>query len=344
MSRKAPRSVPPTSRDVAARAGVSPMTVSRALRRPELVSEATREKVASAVRELDYVPDLVAGALSSQRSGHVAVLVPSLRHSGFLNTIEGLSTGLRKRGYALLIGDSTYSPDEELELLRVILGRKPEAIVLVANMSSEPARRLLLGAGIPVVETWDWPDEPMDLVVGFSQQAAGHAMTTSLIERGYRRIGFLVGPAETDPYGEMRRQGHLRALAEHGLPADRLVSTGNRPMEIEDGAAGVVELRRRWPDSDALFCATDLIALGALNECRRRCWRVPQDIAIVGHGNFDFSASLVPSLSTVDVPGRQIGEAAAALIAARIADSEATLDARQDLGFTLLHRQSTCRR
>jgi len=343
MSRKAPRPVPPTSRDVAARAGVSPMTVSRALRRPELVSEATRERVRSAVRELDYVPDLVAGALSSQRSGHVAVLAPSLRHTGFLRTIEGLAAGLREHGYALLIGESFYSTDEELELLRVILGRRPEAIVLVARMSSEPARRLLLNAGIPVVETWDWPIEPMDMVVGFSQQAAGHAMTCSLIEQGYQRIGFLAGSAESDPYGDMRRQGYLSALAEHGLPLDRLVSTGDRPMEIEDGAAGVAELRRRWPDSDALFCATDLIALGALDECARHGWRVPHDIAIAGHGNFDFSASVSPSLSTVEVPGRRIGETAAALIAARIEGGDVELDERQDLGFTLLHRQSTRR-
>lgn len=320
------------------------MTVSRALRKPELVSDATRERVETAVRELSYVPDLVAGALSSQRSGHVAVLVPSLRHTGFLRTLEAMSEGLRARGYSLLIGDSYYSSDAELELLRVILGRKPEAVVLIAGMSSEPGRQLLRGAGIPVVETWDWPDDPVDAVVGFSQQAAGYAMTESLIERGYRKIGFLAGPAETDPYGELRRRGHLQALGDHGLCTERLVSAGERPMEIDDGAAGVVMLRERWPDSDALFCATDLIALGALNECRRRGWRVPEDLAIAGHGNFDFSASLVPSLSTVRVPGFRTGSAAADLIVARIEGLEIQPPRRQDLGFELLHRDSTAPR
>ena len=342
-----------TSREVAARAGVSPMTVSRALRTPERVTEATRERVASAARELDYVPDLVAGALASRRSGHVAVVVPSLRHTGFLRTLDGLSAGLRARGRELLIGDSYYSRDAQLELLRVILGRRPEALVLIAALHSPEARRLLAGSGLPVVETWDAPAEPLDMVVGFSQEAAGEAMARSLVEQGYRHVGFLAGPPETDPYGELRRRGHARALAEHGLATDLLVAASGRPMEIDDGAAGVVRLRERWPEADALVCATDMTALGALNECRRRGWRVPHDVAIAGHGNFDFSASLVPSLTTVRVPGRRIGETAAALIAARI-EGEAAVEAaveaaglslapRQDLGFQVIQRESTRR-
>ena len=346
-----------TSREVAARAGVSPMTVSRALRTPERVTAATRERVASAARELDYVPDLVAGALSSKRSGHVAVVVPSLRHTGFLRTVDGLSAGLRARGYELLIGDSYYSTDAQMELLRVILGRRPEAIVLIAALHSDEARRLLRGAGLPVVETWDAPEDPLDMVVGFSQEDAGHAMTGSLIAQGHRHIGFLAGPPETDPYGELRRRGHVRALREHGLATDLLVAASARPMEIDDGAAGVVALRERWPRADALVCATDMTALGALNACRRRGWRVPEDIGIAGHGNFDFSASLVPSLTTVRVPGYRIGETAAALIVERIEGGSGAaagvgrgaaapgiaLEPRQDLGFQVVHRESTRR-
>jgi len=346
MARKTRRQGTVTSRDVAARAGVSPMTVSRTLRTPELVTVGTRERVESAARELAYVPDLAAGALSSQRSGHVAVLLPSLRHTGFLRTVDGLSDTLRGHGYHILIGDSYYSPDEQVELLRLVIGRRPEAIVLVASMDSDEARDLLRQSRIPVVETWGQPAEPLDMVVGFSQHEAGRAMTESLVEQGYTRIGYLAGPAHTDPYGEQRRLGHLEALAERGLDTSIHVVVSDTPMEIADGVSGVSTLRERYPEADALVCATDMTALGALSECQRRGWRVPEDIAIAGCGNFDFAASLNPSLTSVNLPSYTIGVRTAELIIARIGGEEQgdAVARPLDLGFEVVHRDSTRRK
>jgi len=343
MARKARRQAAATSRDVAALAGVSPMTVSRTLRTPELVTAGTRERVESAARELNYVPDLAAGALSSQKSGHVAVLLPSLRHTGFLRTVDGLSDTLRGHGYHILIGDSYYSPDEQTELLRLVIGRRPEAIVLVASMDSAEARKLLGQSGIPVVETWGRPAEPLDMVVGFSQHAAGRAMTESLVEQGYAHIGFLMGPPHSDPYAEQRRSGHLEVLAEHHLDASIHVTVSDTPMEIADGVRGVALLRERFPQADALICATDMTALGALNECQRRGWRVPEALAIAGYGNFDFAASLNPSLTTVRLPSYTIGVRAAERIIARIDGAARDEHAPLDLGFQVIHRDSTRR-
>ena len=322
------------------------MTVSRALRTPGLVADGTRERVESAARELNYVPDLAAGSLSSQRSGHVAVLLPSLRHSGFLHTVDGLSDTLRAHGYHILIGDSYYSPEEQVDLLKLVIGRRPEAIVLVASMDSAEARELLERSDIPVVETWDWPASPLDMVVGFSPEAAGRAMTEALVELGHTRIGFLAGPAHTDPYGERRRHGHLEALRAHGLDDAIHVTVSDTPMEIDDGVSGVVLLRERFPDADALVCATDMTALGALSECRRRGWKVPDDIAIAGYGNFDFAASLNPSLTSMALPSHAIGVRAAELIMARLADERPLKSASPspiDLGFQIIHRDSTRR-
>ena len=322
------------------------MTVSRALRTPDLVAEGTRERVESAARELNYVPDLAAGSLSSQRSGHVAVLLPSLRHTGFLRTVDGLSHALRRHGYHLLIGDSYYSPEEQVDLLKMVIGRRPEAIVLVSSMGSVEARELLERSDIPVVETWDWPSEPLDMVVGFSPEAAGRAMTEALIGEGYTGIGFLAGPPHTDPYGDRRRSGHLEALRARGLDDTIHVTVSDTPMEIADGVSGVVLLRERFPDADALICATDMTALGALSECRRRGWRIPDDIAIAGYGNFDFAASLNPSLTSMQLPSYAIGTRAAELIMARLGGeepSEATSASPLDLGFRIIHRDSTRR-
>lgn len=343
MNRRAKKTKSVTSRDVAALAGVSLMTVSRTLRTPDLVSPSTRQKVETAVRELNYVPDLAAGALSSQRSGHIAVLLPSLRHSGFLRTVDGLSDTLRSQGYHLLIGDCYYSPHEQTELLRLMLGRRPEAIVLVSSMDSPEARTLLDQADIPIVETWDWPSNPADMVVGFSQFDAGFALSESLIQMGYTTIGFLGGPAHSDPYGEQRRKGHVAALEKADLRADIHVTVSDTPMEIEDGVTGVSVLRDKFPETEALICATDMTALGALTECQRLGLSVPEDLAIAGYGDFDFAPYLTPTLTSVKLPSYLMGEQAAELIVARIQNEDLPTESIRNLGFDIIHRQSTQR-
>ncbi|MGQ7847773.1 LacI family DNA-binding transcriptional regulator [Granulosicoccus sp. 3-233] len=341
MSRKASKARSITSRDVAALAGVSLMTVSRTLRTPEMVSPATRKRVQSAARELNYVPDLAAGSLSSKRSGHVAVLLPSLRHAGFLRTVDGLSDTLRDNGYHLLIGDCYYSVEQQLELLRMLLGRRPEAIVLISGLDSPAAQDLLARADIPVVETWHWPDEPRNRVVGFSQFDVGHAMARSLIEQGHVHIGFLGALGPYDPNGEQRRQGHLSALRDAGLRSDIQASIGKAPMEIEDGAKGASLLLDRFPEMDALACASDMTALGVLHECRRRDCVVPQQLAVAGFGDFDFAPYLHPSLTSVRLPSYRIGQQAAQLIMATINGETPPPVPHCNLGFELVHRQST---
>lgn len=341
MSRKASKARSITSRDVAELAGVSLMTVSRTLRTPELVSPATRKRVESAARELNYVPDLAAGSLSSQRSGHVAVLLPSLRHAGFLRTVDGLSDTLRDNGYHLLIGDCYYSVEQQLELLRMLLGRRPEAIVLISGLDSPAAQDLLARAAVPVVETWHWPDDPPNMVVGFSQFEVGRAMTDSLIEKGHTRIGFLGALGPFDPNGEQRRQGHLAALRNAGLRDDIQSSVGKAPMEIEDGVKGASWLLEHFPEMDALACASDMTALGVLHECRRRGCAVPQQLAIAGFGDFDFAQYLQPSLTSVRLPSYRIGQLAAQLIVATISGEAAPPAPHCNLGFEIIHRQST---
>lgn len=341
MTRKANKARSITSRDVAALAGVSLMTVSRTLRTPELVSPDTRARVEAAATELNYVPDLAAGALSSQRSGHVAVLLPSLRHSGFLRTVDGLSDTLRDNGYHLLIGDCYYSVEQQLELLRMLLGRRPEAIVLVSGLDSPEAQELLARSDVPVVETWHWPEDPHNMVVGFSQFDAGHAMASSLIEMGYTRIGFLGAQGRYDPNGEQRRQGHLAALRDAGLPCDIHAAIGKAPMEIKDGMQGAALLLDQFPTMDALACASDMTALGVLHECQRRGHRVPEQLAIAGFGDFDFAPYLQPALTSVHLPSYRIGQRAAELILATIRDKSIPKEPHCNLGFDIIHRQST---
>ncbi|HEX8375935.1 MAG TPA: LacI family DNA-binding transcriptional regulator, partial [Geminicoccaceae bacterium] len=250
--------------DVARRAGVSQMTVSRALRTPEKVASATRARIAAAVAELDYVPDLVAGGLAARRSGLVAVIVSTLENSIFAATVQGLSAALHGQGYAVLLGASDYSREGEEELLRAVLGRRPDGIVLTDHVHSPAARRLLTAAGVPVVETWELPAAPIDVAVGFSNHAAGRAMVLALHGYGYRRIAFVGSAAEDDRRGRLRREGYSAALAELGAGPPREVGLPAAVIGITDGPAALGALLAAYPDADAAFCVVDALAAALL--------------------------------------------------------------------------------
>lgn len=328
-----------TMQEVAAAAGVSTITVSRALRSPEKVKAATRARVDAAVRALGYVPDRVAGSLSSRESRLVAALVSTLAGSVFASTVDGLSAVLREAGHQLLLGTTDYSRDSEETLVATALGRRPDGIVLTSGDHTPAARAMLAGAGIPIVEIWELPDAPIDMAVGFSNTEAGRAIARFLHDTGRRRIGFVGGPGpeEGDRRGRLRRDGYAAALAELGLGPPRWVSDGREDSIVERGARSLAALLERWPDTDAVFCSSDAAALGALGEARRRGITVPETLAIAGFGDFEFAGEAGLGLTTVRIPGHAIGAEAGRLLLAR-KRGEPVPEPVRDLGFEVVRR------
>ncbi len=162
--------------DVSRVAGVAPITVSRALNTPASVSPATLQRVQEAVAQTGYVPNLLAGGLASNRSRLVAAVVPTLDGPVFLETIRSLTEALAEAGCQLMLGQSGYTDSREDALIDAIIGRRPEGIVLTGTRHSSAVRRRLGACGIPIVETWDLTDSPIDMVVGFSHTDAGAAL------------------------------------------------------------------------------------------------------------------------------------------------------------------------
>lgn len=302
----------PTMMDVARRAGVSAMTVSRALRGGASIADETREKIRKAVDELGYVLDLSAGSLSSKRTGFVAALVPSLNNSNFADTARGLTDALQGSGLQLLLGYTDYSTEKEEELIESMLRRRPEAIVLTGGRHTERGRKLLENAGIPVIETWDLPARPVRHVVGFSNADAAEALVRYLHGKGYSKIGFIGGTSNRDTRGADRRLGYERAMAALGLNDTRIISFGTPPISMKQGGEALARLVDQWPDVEAAICVSDLSAFGALTECQRRNWRVPERIAIAGFGDFEISSCSHPTITTVGVNcydiGRRVGD------------------------------------
>lgn len=338
----------PTMRDVARIAGVSTMTVSRVLAQPEIVAKATRDRVQAAITKLGYVPDMIASSLSSQKSGFIAAIVPTLNNINFAETAGGLSDTLKMAGFQLLIGYTNYQIKEEESLVRTMLARRPEGIVLTGGHHTKATQQLLLAADIPVIEIWDLPKQPIGHAVGFSNLDVGMAMTSQLVERGYRRIAFLGSP-ESEPgfrdfRGGERLEGYKRSLKQANLPTDLVIRHGSGPVSFSHGAESLAALLKQRNDIDAVFAVSDLSAVGAVMECQRRGIKVPDDLAIAGFGDFEIGSQIIPSLTTVQIDCIGIGERTGQLLLELLSRSprEAT-DENQviDLGFKLIERQST---
>ncbi|HSW07137.1 LacI family DNA-binding transcriptional regulator [Aquabacterium sp.] len=304
--------------DIAARVGVSKMTVSRALNRTSqndrATSEELRQRILAACDEMGYVIDQTARTFSSKRSGFVAAVIPSLNNSNFSETAQGITAAIEGSGLQLLLAYSDYRTENEEQLLKSLLMRRPEGIILTGGKHTPSARAMLQSAGIPVVETWDLPAEPIEHVVGFSNAEASAALVRHLHGKGYRRIAFIGGTSNRDTRGADRRRGYAEAIKALGLPAGRVISFGQPPISMSQGAEAVVQLIKQWPDVDAAVCVSDLSAFGALAECQRRGWKVPGRIAIAGFGDFEVARNCHPRLTTVALDCVGIGRAAGELL------------------------------
>ncbi len=304
--------------DVAARVGVSKMTVSRALNRTGSSkrddSEALRQQILQACHDMGYVLDQTARTFSSKRSGFVAALIPALNNSNFSDTAHGLTAAVEGRGLQVLLGYTDYETATEERLLRAMLTRRPEGVVVTGGSHTAGARALLESAGVPVIETWDVVSQPIEHTVGFSNAEATSDLVHRLHGMGYRRIAFMGGTPESDARGADRRRGFEQALRQLGLDPGRTLSIGKAPVSMGDGAQGVVQLMLRWPDTDAVVCVSDHAAFGALAECQRRGWAVPGRLAIAGFGGFEVGGACHPQLTTVVVDCVGIGRAAGELL------------------------------
>ena len=296
-----------TMRDVAEAAGVSRMTVSRALKDNSSISKETRERILRIIRDMNYVPDQMAGSLSTKKSRFVAVLLPSLNNLHFALTVQAMTEGLADTGLQILLGHTNYSAETEESVLEMMLRRRPELIVLSYDGHTDRTRSLLKDAAIPVIEIWEKPEQPLEHIVGFSNEDAAYEMTIALIKRGYKDIIFLCEDEDQWTRGSARRKGFRRAMIEQDRDPDRILRSGNPPLDMETAATAVEPLLDQFPDADCVFCVSDMAAFGLLSGLKKAGKRVPDDIAIAGFGNFEVSRFSSPSISTVKVDPWQIG-------------------------------------
>lgn len=326
-----------TMQDVARLAGVSPMTVSNAFKYPDRVQPATRDRIFAAAVQIGYVPNLVAGNLASGRSRVIGAVVPSIRNSSFARVTQGLGDYAAEHGYDLLLSVAS-TPERELKAIQAFLGRRADGIVLTGIEHTAETRELLSKSQTAIVETWTSAEAAMDMSVGCSDIVAAGEMTRLLIERGYRTIGFVGHNEPRSQRFEARRDGFQAALREVGLRHDIVVEVPE-PLGFAGGARALDLLLACAADLDAVFCVTDVLAVGAMLECMRRGWQVPERLAIAGYGNYEIGAEIPPGLATIDSRGYKIGWSAAALIAEKVETGTCAFPHR-DIGYEIVLRGS----
>lgn len=330
-----------TISDVARLADVAPITVSRALRAPGTVSPELRARIEAAVAHLGYEPDPAARALASSRSDLVGVAVPSLTNIVFNDVLSGIYEQLGDSTLQVQIANTHYSPLEEERLLRAFVNQRPTALIVAGIDQTAASRALLAQAGCPVVQIMELAEDPVDMLVGFSQVEGGRAATEHLLEAGYRRIGFL--GARMDPRSQRRLAGYRSVMEAAGLSDPDLVTTTMTPSSIPLGRQLLADAVRKAPDLDAVFCNNDDLAMGVLFECQHAGLKVPQQLGICGFNDLDMMAAACPALTSVATPRYDIGRQAMQMIRLRLAGEPVDAPVR-DLGFTLRSRESTQRR
>jgi len=327
-----------TLADVAAAAGVSPITVSRALRGERAVDPALVARVQTAAAQLGYVPDPAARALASRHGSHVAVLIPALSNALFVDLVEAVQRELRPARYQTLIGITHYDEGEEEQLLREQLLHRPAGLIVTGFERSAAARALIQGSGVPCVHVMGTSDTPGVFSVGFSQEDAGAALTRHLLERGHQRIAFAA--AQLDARTLQRRQGWRSALQTAGLSTQGLEWLNPAPSSLALGGQMLAQIVAERPDVDAIFFCNDDLAQGALLAALRLGLAVPQRLAMVGFNDLTGSDQMLPPLTTVRTPRAAIGTQAARMLLA-LMRGETPASPAVDLGFELVVRGSS---
>jgi len=329
-----------TLKDVAEAADVSVITASRALRTPHIVSEKVRKRVADAVERLGYAPNQAARALASATTPIIGVIIPSVTNQVFSDVLRGVYDAIEGSPYQVQLGNTRYTSRKEEELLKVFASQRPAGLIVSGVDQTPAARALLAGIGCPVVQIMDYNDDPIDMMIGFDHREGGRAAARHLIQQGYRRIGFI--GARMDPRARRRLEGYEQVMHDAGLYDERLILTTPMPSSVTLGSQVFADFLAMVPDADAVFCNNDDMALGALFECQRRRIRVPDQFGIMGYNDLEYSATSVPSISSIRTHRYDVGRRAIEMVIAA-ARGERPSPAAVDIGYELKVRQSTDR-
>ncbi len=307
-----------TIKDIARELGISPSTVSRALKDHFEISEETKKAVRRVAEELNYQPNSLALSLRYSKSNTIGVIVPEIVHFFFSTVISGIEDIAQSSGYNVIITQSNESVDREMMNLQTLFNNRVDGILVSLSRESFDYSHFeaMIQKGLPIVffdrvaETIETSKVTVDDFLG------GYQATEHLINQGYRKIGHLAGPKNLDITSE-RLKGYQQAHEDAGLSVDEELILYDRASGESDAYSATEDLIKS-KNPDALFASNDLAAMGAIKAAQEYGKNVPQDFGVVGFSNWQFTALTNPSISTIEQPGFEMGQKAAELLIKQI--------------------------
>jgi LacI family transcriptional regulator len=327
----------PTVFDVAREVGCSIATVSRAINDPGRVSASIRQRVLEVVKRLGYVPNGSARALRSAKSRLMGAVIPTLSHAIYARLIESVQGRLSARGVSLLHVAVGYDLKLEAHHIRLLLEQGVEGVVLVGAHHRPESFSLMRDREVPFVATYAISANNIPFV-GFDNYKAGRMVARYLADLGHRKLAMLAGITKNNDRAGERVRGFRDAAAQDGIGKED-IEVIEAPYRMDSGEAALRVVLDRRPDITAVFCGSDILAVGAMKECRRRGLHVPRDVSIVGFDNLEVAEYLSPALTTIAIPAEMMGAKAAEFLLAN--PDERQLHARVELETQLIVRETT---
>lgn len=327
-----------TIREIAQQAGVSTATVSRVINSPDRVSDKTRMVVQQVIAEHHYVSHGMAMSLASNRSSTLGLIIPTITNSIYASSTQAIQQVAQRSGYTVLLGVSEFSPSEEERLIRRLLERRVDGLILTGEERSKDLYRLIESNGVPYLVTWKLTKGPARPSVSFDNYGAGCLAMEHLIQLGHRRIGLICGRSDVNDRARERRRAYEDALKGLGVPLDNALIY-ERDFEFIEGRAAMHRMLADQEPPTAVFCANDIQAIGALVECQDSELDVPEDISIIGFDDLPIAQYTHPQLTTIRVPAKRMGHIAATRLIGFIRGAETPVTER--LPVELIIREST---
>lgn len=309
-------------KDVAKEAGVSIATVSRVLNDVDVVNEDTKKKVLEAIKKLGYRPNIVARSLKTQKSRTIGIVIPDISNQFYPEIVRGAEDVANIYNYNIILCNTDLDPDKEMEYLKVLKEKMVDGVIYMSNSLEPETLELIKDLQMPIVlvETTDKDNSYPSVTIDNEQGA--YDGTKYLIEKGNKKIAYIGLHKDAVNAAAFRYNGYKKALIENGIELDEAICYFGG-LKAEDGYNAIDSMIKN-NKIDAAFCASDEIAMGAINALRENGIRVPEDVDVMGFDDIYSASIFYPKLTTIAQPMYDMGSVGMRMLIKSIDKAELT--------------------